>query len=620
MSVDRRFALLIWLLEIILLVNGTKISLSETALNRPRREIETPAPIDCRLSSWSEWSSCEPCQKEMYRSRTIEAFGQFGGKRCLHSLGDRRSCEPSRACDDEEYDCENDFKCETGRCIKKRLLCNVDNDCGDFSDEDNCEKDPRSPCHTDVELSELGRTAGYGMNILGMDPLDTPFDNEYFHGLCERVRDGNTGTYYRKPWNVATLNYDTKAEKRLRTENYEEHVLQITDTFRERQKNFGFDISLKLTSTEGPLSSLNAAASFDSNVPEFGEAEARAPESTIAKEEAPEDRILKEAPKDGTPGEAPEDRILKEAPKDGTPGEAPEGGTPKRKPDPKRNQQDAGLTFRFRYSKNESLHLIKYYASDKTKMFLQVKGEIQLGRFHMRNREFMLKSTFLDDLKALPTSYEKGEYFGFLETYGTHYSSSGNIGGKYELIYVLDKEEMQRKGLEIQDVRKCLGLDLDLSYQSAVNFEANIKGSDCSSVNWKRFDDNERKHIIDDVISLIEGGTREYATNLKEKLLRGPKVVDVTDFLNWSASLDNAPVLINQKLLPIGNLVPVRMENAHEKKQNLEQAINDYVDQFNSHKCQPCQNEGTTMLLDGECICACKTGFQGVACQISPVV
>ncbi|XP_044520150.1 complement component C9 isoform X2 [Gracilinanus agilis] len=569
-------------------------SLSETASNRLRREIEAPAPIDCRLSSWSQWSSCDPCQKEMYRSRTIEAFGQFGGKRCLYSLGDRRSCEPFKICGDEEHDCGNDFKCETGRCIKKRLLCNVDNDCGDFSDEDNCEKDPRSPCRTDVELSELGRTAGYGMNILGMDPLDTPFDNEYFHGLCDRVRDGNTGTYYRKPWNVATLNYDTKAEKRIRTENYEEHILQITETFRERQKSFGIDISLKLTSTEGPLSLLKDAGSFDSSVPEFGEDEARAPESTIAKEEVPED---------GTPGE-----------------EAPEGGTPEGKPDQKGNQQNSGLTFRFRYSKSESLRLIKYYSSDKTKMFLHVKGELQLGRFHMRNREFMLKNTFLDDLKALPTSYEKGEYFGFLETYGTHYSSSGNIGGKYELIYVLDKDEMQKKGLQIGDVRKCLGYDLDLSYQTAVDFQANIKGSDCSAVNWKRLDDSEHKHIIDDVISLIEGGTREYATNLKEKLLRGPKVVDVTDFLNWSTSLNNAPVLINQKLLPIGNLIPVRMEDAHEKKQNLEQAINDYVDQFSSHKCQPCQNGGNTMLLDGECICACKTGFQGIACQLKSVV
>ncbi|NXC21843.1 CO9 protein, partial [Corythaeola cristata] len=526
-------------------------------------------PIDCKLSSWSAWGSCDPCTYQRFRSRRIERFGQFGGKPCLEALGDTQSCKTSQVCPEEpEPDCRTDFQCNSGRCIKRRLVCNVDNDCGDFSDEDNCESDPRSPCRDhDIDVSEVGRTAGQGINVLGMQPMASPFDNDFFNGLCERVRDGNTRTYYRKPWNVGVLTYDTKADKTFTSVFYHDRVKMLREVYVEKQKHFNVDMSLKYTPTEG-------------------------------------------SDKNGSEG-----------------------------------------NFKYHYSKNSSLSSILKSSTERVSLikleerhshllsspciqnqtFLHVKGKIQLGRFHMRSRDVHLTDSFLDDLNFLPAEYDKGEYFKFLEDYGTHYAVSGIVGGKYELVYVLDNYAMSRIGITVEDVNRCLGyhLDANIAYKD-LHTNVNIDGGKCEKIKVK---DNceytlilhyifclkqELKDdaVIDDIISLVDGGKIDFSVKIKEMLLRGSKRVDVEDYIQWAKSLVDAPVVIQQRPSPIHTLVPVKMRDAYLKKQNLERAIEDYITEYSVCKCEPCKNGGTLMLVDGACTCMCSSYFKGIACQI----
>ncbi|XP_069819655.1 complement component C9-like [Dendropsophus ebraccatus] len=503
------------------------------SLRRSLRSAEAPPPIDCEISKWSDWSECDPCTKQRYRSRSIVRFGQYGGARCLSPLGEYQRCKTDQTCGDTVIDCGNDFQCETGRCIKNRLLCNVDNDCGDSSDE-TCDDDqePKPVCRNmDVDLSELSRTAGDGFNILGMEIKRNPFDNEYFNGICERVRDGNTRTYYRKSWNVAALVYQTKADKSFTTETYEDAVDLLTKILREQTQETEISLSIKVTPSEYNGTSITGS---------FG---------------------------------------------------------------PKT-------------SRNESIQTIKEYSIKKNKQFLRVTGSVQLGTFQMRTRGQVLSTTFIEDLNNLPSSYQKGEYFAFLEMYGTHYPESGVVGGKYELVYVLDSTTMKSKEITTTSVAQCLGYNAGISVQeNGVDVSTKLTQSDCEKILRNTQGGAQSSLVIEKVVSFVEGGTIQFATLLEEKLSRRSTDIDVQHFVNWASSLVDAPGIIKRKLAPIYILVPDNLRDAYTKKKNLERALEDYRDEYSVCKCQPCQNGGTLVLLDGECMCKCSLEYTGLACE-----
>ncbi|XP_060917649.1 complement component C9 [Labrus mixtus] len=221
-------------------------------------ELADPPAVDCAWSRWSDWSPCDPCTKSRRRSRSAEVFGQFDGQSCQGSLGEREFCETKSVCDQPPPPAcsDSEFQCESGTCVKKRLMCNGDYDCEDGSDED-C--DPiRKPCQSgDLESNEQGRTAGYGINILGADPRMNPFNNDYFNGRCDRVRNPNTGRDDRLPWNVGVLNYETRVEETISREIYEDTHSLLRELLREMTIKVDAGLSFKFNPSEPSLSNVS---------------------------------------------------------------------------------------------------------------------------------------------------------------------------------------------------------------------------------------------------------------------------------------------------------------------------------------------------------------------------
>lgn len=240
-----------------------------------------------------------------------------------------------------------------------------------------------------------------------------------------------------------------------------------------------------------------------------------------------------------------------------------------------------------------------------------------MATFQMRTRGFVVSSTFIDDINNLPSFYDKAEYFAFLEMYGTHYSVSGSLGGKYDLVYILDKAIMETKSITETEVEECLGYTLGLTLEGpGIEGKGKIKSPKCEKITKPRETTGDKSGIIHKIVSFVEGGSTVFAAKFNAKLEHEEKI-DINDFVEWASSLSDNSVILKSKISPIYTLVPLDMKEAYNKSQNLQKATHDYIEEYSTCKCQPCRNGGTLLVVEGECLCKCPNHYEGAACQTS---
>ncbi|XP_056148690.1 complement component C8 beta chain [Lampris incognitus] len=165
-------------------------------------------PVDCALSEWSSWTSCDVCQKKRYRYAKLTRPSQFGGEVCnFHGREEEPCTLPARyTCSNNVPLCEG-FLCTTGRCIPRTLQCNGDDDCGDMSDERGC-KNVHKACRQETEEYWGIENLAKGINIMNSNPQGVVIDNRYYAGSClpHYIQDAR----FRKPYNLQQYTLQTK--------------------------------------------------------------------------------------------------------------------------------------------------------------------------------------------------------------------------------------------------------------------------------------------------------------------------------------------------------------------------------------------------------------------------
>ncbi|XP_054429734.1 complement component C8 alpha chain isoform X2 [Pteronotus mesoamericanus] len=510
-------------------------------VNRVSRAAETfnPTAVDCQLGSWSEWTECFPCQEKKYRYRSLLQPNKFGETICSGDVWGETSCHRATACVTQAQ-CGQDFQCkETGRCLKRHLVCNGDRDCSDGSDEDNCDdvRVPENDCSLYDPIPGSERAA-LGYNILTQQETQSVYDATYYGGQCETVYNGewrelrydpacerlyygDDEKYFRKPYNFLMYRFEALADTSFSSESYED-----TNELLTKLKN---DLSLS-----GGLT--------------VGVGLSRVPVTV-----------------------------------------------------------DVGVSGSYASSFLNQLN--KY--NEKKYAFIRIFTKVQTAHFKMRRDNIMLDEGMMQSIMELPEQYNYGMYAKFINDYGTHYITSGSMGGIFEYFLVIDKEKMKSTEITSDSIQKCFGESVGITYafSKSTDIEGGLSVKQCEKDGNAYSYSNLNNMAVKDVISRVQGGSSGWGFGLAHN-------TSTISYRSWGRSLKYSPAIIDFEMQPVYELLRhTTLGPLEAKRRNLQRALDQYLMEFNACRCGPCFNNGVPILEGTSCKCQCPLGRMGLACE-----
>ncbi|KAM9841146.1 complement component C6 [Aulostomus maculatus] len=277
------------------------------------------------------------------------------------------------------------------------------------------------------------------------------------------------------------------------------------------------------------------------------------------------------------------------------------------------SQQNQGLSlffFSFRFQHITSNKKAFEASKKMDSKFIRVHQVLPVSTFKLRDPgDLVLSVPFLQFLHALPLDYNYALYRDIFQRFGTHYYSSGSLGGHYDLLYQYSREVLTSSGETQEHIEGCLARETSWSI---ILYTEVRYSSRCTDNTMTQKYQGSYIQAAERSFSEVKGGrAREAAALAWER--RGP-APDRTSYKNWAKSVLDNPVVVNYKLLPIIPLVR-GIPCAVTKRRHLRKALLQYLEEFDTCKCAPCPNNARPVLSGTECNCVCQTGTFGTNCE-----
>uniref|UniRef100_A0A670YTC4 Complement C6 n=1 Tax=Pseudonaja textilis TaxID=8673 RepID=A0A670YTC4_PSETE len=239
----------------------------------------------------------------------------------------------------------------------------------------------------------------------------------------------------------------------------------------------------------------------------------------------------------------------------------------------------------------------------KESKFIRIHKVIAVSNFTMKESDLQPSKVFLEALNSLPLEYNYPLYSRIFDDFGTHFYSSGSLGGRYDLLYQYSAEELRNSGLTQAASQECIRTE---TTRRIFGFKKRKVRTSCTS-NSSFLQSSEKS------ISFIKGGRSQFAAALAWE--RQGAFPEHTIFTDWLESMKDNPSVIDFELTSILELVK-NIPCAATKRSNLRRALSEYAVQFDPCQCAPCPNNAKVVLSGTECLCVCRAGTYGDNCEI----